>query len=221
MKQTPTQWITRYARTAPVTAGIVVACVALWLATAVQARSVTESYAASGLAHALTLWGPLTGHDVVGWLRPLGSAFMHLDAGHLTLNMCMLLLIGREIERYLGSALYVVTYLAGALAASAAVLTFDFDTPTVGASGALFALMVVLVGVYQRRGMGIAAPLVLVVVNMAYTFLNEGVSLWGHLGGLAAGVAMVGFLVSRAAWPGTVTVLAVALGLVARAAVWG
>ncbi|MGO7522649.1 rhomboid family intramembrane serine protease, partial [Rhizobium brockwellii] len=33
----------------------------------------------------------------------------------------------------------------------------------------------------------------LVAVNVAYTLLSPGVSLWGHLGGLAAGAVM--------AWP--------------------
>ena len=63
-------------------------------------------------------------------------------------------------------------------------------SPTAGASGALFALMVLLISVYRSRGADLRAPIVLVVVNVAYTFLTTGVSLWGHLGGLFAGIIL-------------------------------
>ncbi|MHA2787596.1 rhomboid family intramembrane serine protease [Corynebacterium sp. S7] len=69
------------------------------------------------------------------------------------------------------------------------------DTPTAGASGALYALMAVLIAVASRRSADLRAPLVLLVMNVLYTLISPGVSLWGHLGGLIAGALM--------AWPVT------------------
>ena len=49
----------------------------------------------------------------------------------------------------------------------------------------------------DRAARRVEPPLVLVVVNVAYTLLSPTVSLWGHLGGLAAGAAMAWPLTSR------------------------
>lgn len=216
-------WVKNYARTAPVTAGIVVACCLAWIVTAVQARSLSGSYYDSSLAFEWTLWGPqvLQGE----YLRPLGAMFMHLDLGHLAVNMFLLVFIGREIERAYGSALYACAYLAGGLGAAASVLFMDFSTPTVGASGALYALMVLLIGVYRSRGMDLRAPIVLVLANMVYTVMSPGVSLWGHVGGVVAGLLMLPFIMSRRTqvrWIGTVSVLGVSLILMWFSTVyWG
>lgn len=176
---------------APATCTIAALCILVFLVAAVQARSITDVVWDSPLGSATILWGPFI--DGPGYLRVLTNAFLHLDITHLFLNMLMLVLIGAEVERFVGTGPYVVAYVAGALWASAAVLAFDFAVPTAGASGALYTLMAVLVAIAYRRSTDLRAPLVLVGVNLVYTFMAPTVSLWGHLGGLAAGAAM--------AWP--------------------
>ena len=187
-----------------------------------QARTLGTTFYDSPLAADWGLWGP----DYP--FRPqaaLSSEFMHLDAGHLAVNMVMLLLIGREVERALGTALYLAAYLISCLGASAMILTFDFETPTVGASGALFALMAMLVGAYRQRGLDLRAPIALVLANVAYTFLADGVSLWGHLGGLCTGIVLSLFLYRKSPtlrWGGVAAVAAVVLALLAhQAGFWG
>ena len=54
-------------------------------------------------------------------------------------------------------------------------------------------LMAVLIAIASRRSTDLRAPITLIVVNLVYTFMAPAVSLWGHLGGLAAGAVM--------AWP--------------------
>ncbi|MGV3206814.1 MULTISPECIES: rhomboid family intramembrane serine protease [unclassified Corynebacterium] len=217
------QHLRSYYRTAPVTAWIVAANCALWLATAVQSRSVTDSYYHSTLAMSWSLWGPefAAGH----YWQAVTSAFMHLGLGHLAVNMFLLVLIGREIETYLGSARYALVYLAAVLGASASIVWMAFTQPTAGASGALFALMVVLVAVNYQRRTDLRAPIVLVVVNIAYTFLATGVSLWGHLGGVAVGVVLALCVAARnpkvSGWGVAATTAAAFLLLVARAGLWG
>src|SRR5699024_11498427 len=94
----------------------------------------------------------------------------------------MLLLSGREVERHFGTKMFVALYISAAISSGLLILTLDFMAPTAGASGALFALMVLLISVYRSRGADLRAPTVLVVVNVVYTFITTGVSLWGHLG---------------------------------------
>lgn len=185
-------WIRGYVREAPVTTAIFVICTVVAALTAIQAMSLS-SWANTGLGETMILWGPLTVANPSGSLRAVTAGFLHLDAGHVAINMFFLLLIGREVEKFAGSRLYAGLYFAGILGASAAVLLFDPHVPTAGASGALYALMAVLVGVIASQGGDLRAPLVLVGVNVVYSFLAPGVSLFGHLGGLVAGVLM--------AWP--------------------
>lgn len=182
-------WLTSFYRTAPATLIITSASIILWFVAAFQARSLTNVFNDSELVHNMMVWGPafeLGNH----WWTPVSYAFMHLDIGHLTMNMFMLMLIGREVERHFGTVLFVALYISAAISSGLLILTLDFMSPTAGASGALFALMVLLVSVYRSRGADLRAPIVLVAVNVIYTFISAGVSLWGHLGGLFAGIIL-------------------------------
>lgn len=138
--------VRNYVRDTPATALIAIVCTIAWLITAVQARTLGATFYDSALAADWGLWGP---EYPLAPQTALSSEFMHLDAGHLAVNMIMLLLIGREVERALGTGVYLAAYLVSCLGASAMILQFDFNTPTVGASGALFALMAMLVGAYR------------------------------------------------------------------------
>lgn len=182
-------WLKSFYRTAPATLIITGASIILWFVAAFQARSLTNVFNDSELVHNMMVWGPAfeLGNQ---WWTPLSYAFMHLDIGHLTVNMFMLMLIGREVERHFGTVLFVALYISAAISSGLLILTLDFMSPTAGASGALFALMVLLVSVYRSRGADLRAPIVLVAVNVIYTFISAGVSLWGHLGGLFAGIIL-------------------------------
>ena len=54
----------------------------------------------------------------VSWCRrfltPISAAFLHGGIAHVVLNMLMLLLIGKMVERVLGGGLYLLLYLVGA-----------------------------------------------------------------------------------------------------------
>lgn len=209
-------------RSAPVTVVLMVLCIGAWLVTSIQAKTLVTPYYKSSLAQDWTLWGP----DVAAHpFMVLTAGFMHLDAGHLLVNMVMLFFVGREVERALGSALYAAAYLISIVGSSATVLWMDFGTPTVGASGALFALMGLLIGVYRSRGLDLRAPIVLVVANVVYSFVAENVSVWGHLGGLLTGLLLAPFLFRQRAWLrwlgiwiiGVIAAVAAAL----RAGLWG
>lgn len=211
-----------YLKQSPATVVITVACIVLWLVSAFQAGTLSAPYYHSELALDSTLWGPaFRGAPYTA----VSSAFTHLDATHLLLNMVVLVFIGHEVERVVGTAVFVAAYVTAVLGSAAAVLWADYDTPTVGASGALFALMVLLVGVYRSRGMDLRAPIALVAVNVVYTFLAGNVSLWGHVGGLLAGSALLPFVFASRAdirWLGIGALAAAAIVLLfLRAGIWG
>lgn len=182
--------VRRYIRDAPATAAFTAVCVVVFVITAVQARSLTHVWD-TPLGSQMILYGPLV--EGPGYIRPLTAGFLHLDISHLFVNMLMLVVIGSQVERYVGTGPYAVAYAASVIGSSASVLVFNFAVPTAGASGALFALIAVFIAVASRRGADLRAPIALLVVNVAYTFLATNVSFWGHAGGLVFGALM--------AWP--------------------
>ena len=175
-------------KNAPATSVIAALCTLVFVVTAVQSRSVMDVIWDSPVGEQMILFGPLV-YDW-GYLRTLSAGFLHLDITHLALNMFMLVFIGAEVERFVGSGPFVVAYCAGVLWSSISVLAFNFTTPTAGASGALYMLMAVLIAVAYRRSTDLRAPLTLVAVNVVYSLMSPTVSLWGHLGGLVAGAVM-------------------------------
>ncbi|MEZ2121977.1 MULTISPECIES: rhomboid family intramembrane serine protease [unclassified Corynebacterium] len=187
----PAQMIRNLYRQAPVTASTVGLIVFVFLVTAVQSRSFTGNLDHSGLGDAWVLYLPLMDDSVFGPLRALGSALLHLGIGHMVVNVFLLYLIGRETESMFGSPLMLGILVTGALGASATVVWLSPDSPTVGASGAVYALMAVFVAIaYSRQDAQVSAALVLIGVNLVYTLMTPGVSLWGHLGGLGTGVLL-------------------------------
>ena len=139
-------------------------------------------------------------------LTPVSAAFLHGGIAHVVLNMLMLLLIGKMVERVLGPFMYLLLYLVGAYAAALAeyVVAPNSMIPVIGASGAMSAIIgayVVLFPNKQPKNWGpvpasIARPLHLllawVALNLALGFvapsLGMGIAIWSHIGGFVAGL---------------------------------
>lgn len=190
-------------RQAPASTAISLVIIAVYLITAFQSQSILNNLWNSQLANDWILWAPAMSSGF-GPLRAVGAMFLHIGPGHMLINLLLLWLLGREIESFFGPWLFSLIYVVGGIGASAAVVYFDPLAPTAGASGAVYAMMAILVGLFAAKGADLRAPLVLIAVNLGYTFLAVNVSLWGHLGGLLAGALLAWPLVKaktrRAQW---------------------
>ncbi|AKE40271.1 transmembrane protein, rhomboid family [Corynebacterium kutscheri] len=178
-------------RTAPTTCIFGFIMIGLWAITALESRSISASLSDSSVGSALILFGPAATSGLTAMMHVLGSMFIHVSISHLAVNLFMLIIIGAEIERFLGSYIYAAVFIIGGIGAAAAVVWFDYTTPTAGASGALYALMAVLIGMVKVTGGDLRAPIVLVAANVIFSVITPEVSLWGHLGGLFTGFAML------------------------------
>jgi len=155
---------------------------------------------------------------VSGWLPLLSSMFLHGGWWHLISNMLALYIFGDNVEDRLGPVRYVLFYLFGGLAASAAHLVAYSRSPipTVGASGAIAAVLgaylilfpaarvLTLVPIfYFIRIVEIPALLYLgfwflsqlfnglFALTAADVFQSGGVAWWAHIGGFVFGLAIV------------------------------
>ncbi len=122
------------------------------------------------------------------------SMFLHGGWMHLIGNMLFLWVFGDNIEAVIGKVWFIVFYLCGGLAASAAHIFFHPDSalPTVGASGAISAILgAFFLGIWavQQFVNGFIA----IMPSNAYA---SGVAWWAHIGGFVFGVA-TGFFIRR------------------------
>lgn len=179
-------------RASPWTVGTTIVMVLCYLVSAAQAGSFSNNTAGgSAFAQACELYGPATAELPFGPLRTIASAFMHRGPEHLFGNAALLFLMGIMLEHYLGTRLYALLWITCGLGASSAILNFNFGTTTVGASGAANGIMVLYALFYWVAYRKLASPLLLIGINVGYTFLTPGVSVAGHLGGLATGLILV------------------------------
>jgi membrane associated rhomboid family serine protease len=151
------------------------------------------------------------------WWRVFTAAFLHSGLFHIGFNMIALYVLGQPLERALGRAGFGVLYLTGLVAGSLGVLLVSPGSLTVGASGAIFGLFSAMIMGQRASGInpwrsGIVTWLLL---NLLFTFLVPGVSIGGHLGGLAGGFIAGAILFRRDVPPlvSRLTCLAVAGGL--------
>jgi len=134
------------------------------------------------------LFGPAITSQHEYW-RLVTSGFLHSGLLHIGFNMYWLYLLGRILEPELGSVRFATVYLVSLLAGSFGALLVSPDSPTVGASGAVFGLLGV--GLIEERARGIQflqgqfGGMILILLLFS---LLPGISIGGHIGGLIGGV---------------------------------
>lgn len=142
----------------------------------------------------------------------LTSMFLHGGYLHIIGNMLFLWVFADNIEATIGSQRFLLFYLLGGLAAHAAHIFFNMEStvPTVGASGAISAVMGAYLVMFPRsRVKLIFFPLIFIRFRIpAFLFLGfwiyqqslsgitsisdevsgGGVAWWAHIGGFVFGV---------------------------------
>jgi membrane associated rhomboid family serine protease len=165
------------------------------------------------------LYGPFVAHG--DWWRLFTAMFLHYGPIHLGLNMLALYWFGIVVEGAIGHARFLVLYLVSGLAGSAGALLLTPNSPTVGASGAIFGVLgALLILEWLATGSFAGQALSMIVVNLAFTFAVPNISRGGHLGGLVAGViGMFAFARLRSYRPQYLGIAAVLLIGVASVAI--
>lgn len=186
-----------------VTPAIVALDVALFLAMVATSGRVLFS------SDTLVRWGGLFPVAVVDgeWWRLLSSMWLHAHPLHLILNLVFLWHLGSIVERMLGPFVFLIVYLlAGVLATAVSLQTLANQGVSIGASGAIFGLVGVLLAVAvtsrRIRGLGqlmgdLRTRLIgVTLANLVAGFLIPGIDNGAHVGGLVAGL-FLGWLVGR------------------------
>jgi len=139
--------------------------------------------------------GILTRHGQ--WWRLLTAAFVHIGLIHIGMNMLVLALAGPFVERLLGHAGFLITYLLAGLAGSLASVAWNPTVTSAGASGAIFGVYGAMMGFVVLRRDSIGRQSVRGLLSSAALFIGYNVvfamtagshiDLAAHLGGVAGG----------------------------------
>lgn len=179
----------------PVTQGLIVINVLVFLA---------ETALGGDFVSSLALW-PL-GPQFMPW-QLLTYAFVHGGLTHLLFNMFGVYMFGSDLERVWDSRRYLTYYLVCALSAAVVQLLVaglsGGQYPTVGASGAVFGLLLAYAMLFPRRmimplfpPIPMRAPVFVMVyagleLLLGVTGTAAGVAHFAHLGGLAGGFILM------------------------------
>jgi len=153
------------------------------------------------------------------WVTVFTSMFLHGSWLHLIGNMWFLWLFGNNVEDSMGHSRFLVFYLLGGLVGAATHIFTNADSfiPTVGASGAISAVMGAYLVLYPRvrvqtlfilfifiKIISIPAWFVLLeffVLQLLDSMVERpgggGVAVWAHIGGFVAGAVLVKLFENR------------------------
>lgn len=121
--------------------------------------------------------------------RLVTAMFVHFSILHIAMNMYVLWVLGRYLERALGPGRFLALYAVCGLGGNVAVYLFGgAHQLSGGASTAVFGLFSALFFINRKLGLSSSSVVVLIVVNLVFTFVVPNISILGHIGGLATGV---------------------------------
>jgi membrane associated rhomboid family serine protease len=125
------------------------------------------------------------------WYRLVTSGFLHYGIFHLLVNMYALWILGNAVENLGGRLRFAIVYGTSLLAGSLGALVLSPASLTAGASGAIFGMMGAIFLAQRAQGIPFRdSPLLgVLLINLVITFGLGGISIGGHLGGLAGGAA--------------------------------
>ncbi|GAC1406229.1 MAG: rhomboid family intramembrane serine protease [Candidatus Velthaea sp.] len=133
------------------------------------------------------------------WWRIFTSEFLHGGLLHIATNMIALYQVGTFVELLYGRVRFAIVYVLAIVGAGVSVVLFNFDVPTVGASGAVFGLFGALLAAGLRLGkpgrqlVQQSAGVIILNLVLGFTVFAGFISNAGHIGGLVLGL-IAGFL---------------------------
>ncbi|MFI8995578.1 rhomboid family intramembrane serine protease [Streptomyces sp. NPDC053542] len=125
------------------------------------------------------------------WYRLITAMFLHQQVMHIAFNMLSLWWLGPPLEAALGRVRFLALYfLAGLGGGALSYLLAAPNQPSLGASGAIFGLLGATAVLLRRLNYDMKPVLILLGLNLAFTFLWPNIAWQAHVGGLVVGAAV-------------------------------
>ncbi|MDW8553900.1 rhomboid family intramembrane serine protease [Staphylococcus xylosus] len=178
---------------APVTYTLIAINIIIWLAMTLFLNRFSDLKLldVGGLVHFNVVHGE--------WYRLITSIFLHYNFEHILMNMLSLFIFGKIVEAIVGHWRMAVIYIVAGLFGNFASLSFNTDTVSVGASGAIFGLIGAIftfmyVGKQFNRKL-IGQLLIVLLIMIGLSLFMQNVNIVAHIGGFIGGllITLIGF----------------------------
>lgn len=136
--------------------------------------------------------------------QPVSYMFLHGGLGHIFFNLFALWMFGQAIENYWGSRRFIVYYLLTGIGAALTQLVFvEANAPTLGASGAVYGILLAFGMMFPHRYIVLLIPPIPIkakyfvaifgVIELMNGVLGTqaGVANFAHLGGMVFGYILI------------------------------
>jgi len=142
-----------------------------------------------------------------GYLWQLATyLFLHGDLGHILINMFMLWMFGVEMERMWGARQFLKYYFLTGVGAGIVTCFFSQQSRTIGASGAIFGIMlaygmafpdrqILFWFIFPMKARHFVLLLAAIELWVSSQFVSDGIGHFAHLGGM-----LFGYLYLKRAW---------------------
>lgn len=184
-------------KNSPVVLSIIVINVIIWIAQ----NFTIDAAGTTNVTNTFASYPPLIAHGE--WWRLITPMFLHAPLQgqfsffHIALNMYILWIYGPNVEEAFGHVRFLALYLIAGFTGGAASYAFgSCNSLGVGASGAIFGVVgVLLVYLYRRRTSAFLAAymrnlLIFVGINLLIGASVAGIDNFAHIGGLAGGMLL-------------------------------
>ncbi|AZN40270.1 rhomboid family intramembrane serine protease [Paenibacillus albus] len=125
--------------------------------------------------------------------RYVTAEFLHADLSHIFFNMFSILVFAPPLERMLGHVRYAIFYLLCGVVGHLFVAIAD-GQPTIGASGCIYGVFgtYLYLALFKRSLDPESRKTVymILIFGVIFSLIGTNVSIWGHIGGLFAGVVL-------------------------------
>lgn len=130
------------------------------------------------------------------YYRLFTAMFLHGSAAHIFFNAYALYVIGVNVEKLFGHQRYLIIYMLGGLCGSIlSVALGNYNVPSIGASGAVFAVWgAEAIHLYMHREMygpvvqqRLRSVIIFMGINLFLGFTSPRIDNWGHIGGMIGG----------------------------------
>ncbi|MDQ0156481.1 rhomboid family intramembrane serine protease [Robertmurraya andreesenii] len=133
--------------------------------------------------------------------RFITYSFAHMSLFHYIINIPILIILARPIEKYYGSVLFLIVFLILSICAGMSIYYFfDGAYPLVGSSGAGYGLIGILAFLLLRYPSKISPYdkkfiLYLLFFSLIFTISIPNLAISGHVGGFISGI-IIAFIIS-------------------------
>lgn len=191
-----------------VTRTLIIVNILVFIGTVISERTLNSHVMVSSFA----LFHPASLYFKI-W-QPFTYMFMHGGFFHIFFNMYTLLMFGGVVEQIIGPKKFTLLYFLSGLGAAALhlgimTLTKSVNVPMVGASGAIYGVLIAYAILFPDSRMTLLFPPVTLTAKwMVAIFLGielftgvtgtvEGIAHFAHLGGMVAGFLIMFFWKKR------------------------